>query len=160
MTRMTTLCAAFSATILLSCTTPPSPGTPHWLSGSWTAPAFDGVLRETWEQEGSALLVKAGYYIEQSDTLYSEQVRIDSLFDGTYLLAQPKGGHPVIFRLVEKSDSAMTFRNPGNRNPFEVTYRRMSDDRFVRTTVGMEGSDTVRNRFDFTRVGSDSPTGP
>jgi len=137
---------------ITGCAQEEPPVSEHWLVGSWEAPAFDGELQETWTQEGVGLLMKHGYYVERGDTLYSEQVRIDSLFNGMYLLAQPRGGNPVIFRLTDRSPVTMTFENQGNRNPFRVVYEKINADHFMRTTFGLEEGDTVTNMFEFDRI--------
>ncbi|WP_202840908.1 DUF6265 family protein [Luteimonas saliphila] len=110
-----------------------------WLLGQWrrTGLPEGRTGHERWEPAGSGL---AGVGALQRDgaTVFEEQLRIEA--DGRevfYVADVPGNAAPVRFRLVEQSESAVAFENPGHDFPQRIAYRR--DGERLRATISGDG---------------------
>jgi hypothetical protein len=125
----------------------------HWLVGNWTAKAFSGRLDEYWKTDGSnGLILKAGYYIEDTDTSYSETLKLDTLGGSVFMVAKPFNSDSRIYTLQKQTVDSLIFENPVYRNPFKIVYHRMDENHFSRLITGIENGDTVRIKFEFERM--------
>jgi hypothetical protein len=93
------------------------------LEGHWKGSFGKGSLEETWTTLDSCTLLGWGYYIEEGDTLITEQLRIQRI--GNYWTFIPiiNQNLPVLFTLVESSDSKWVFENKEHDFPQRVTYQ-------------------------------------
>jgi hypothetical protein len=125
----------------------------HWLAGNWTAKAFSGRLDEYWKVDSpNGLILKAGYYIEDADTSYSETLKIDTLGGSVFMVAKPFNSDSRIYTLKRQTADSLIFENQVYRNPFRIVYVRTDNNHFTRLITGIEHSDTVRIKFEFERM--------
>ena len=66
------------------------------LSGKWKAIAFDGELHEKWTLTESGEMLQEGHYIENSDTSYSAQTKIEKVANEIILFSVIKNSNPKI----------------------------------------------------------------
>ena len=125
----------------------------HWLVGNWTAKAFSGRLDEYWKSDSpNGLILKAGYYIEDADTSYSETLKLDTLGGSVYMVAKPFNSDSRIYTLKKQTADSLIFENEVYRNPFRIVYTRTDNNHFTRLIIGIEHGDTVRIKFEFERM--------
>lgn len=119
------------------------------LAGKWKARAFDGELHEEWKLNAQGWMQQQGYYIEGTDTSYAAVTQIEQLNDEIILFSIIRNSSPKIFKSVLTATDKMIFENKDYKNPFEVTYEFISDQKYRRTIKGYENDSLVVYEFDF-----------
>lgn len=119
------------------------------LSGNWIAKAFDGELHERWSLGDDGWMLQEGYYIEENDTSYSAQTRIEKVNNELILFSVIKNSTPKIFQATINTNNKIVFENKDYRNPFEVIYEFNDNNNYRRTIKGMENDSLVTFVFDF-----------
>jgi len=122
------------------------------LSGKWIAKAFDGELHETWKLDDDGWMLQKGYYIENVDTSYSAQTKIEKVNKELILFSVIKNSTPKIFQAKEILDNKILFENKDYRNPFEVIYEFIDSNNYRRTIKGLENDSLVSYVFDFKKI--------
>ena len=125
----------------------------HWLEGTWTAPAFQGNIAETWTFDHNGFLNLEGLYQQNGDTVYWERIKIDTVGDDVLYIAKPHDASGFIYQLVSKNDTSLVFENKIYSNPYKITYRKIDDDHFDRVNTVFEEGNEVNNYYKYTRLG-------
>ncbi|TAI47839.1 hypothetical protein [Flagellimonas allohymeniacidonis] len=119
------------------------------LEGKWIAKAFDGELHEEWILNDFGWMQQQGYYIEQSDTSYAAQTQIQKVGEDIILFSVIKNSNPKIFKSVSLEEDKIIFENNDYKNPFEVKYEFLSNQKYRRTIKGRENDSLVVYEFNF-----------
>ena len=119
------------------------------LEGKWTAKAFDGELHEEWMLNEFGWMQQQGYYIEKSDTSYSAKTQIQKVGEDIILFSVIKNSNPKIFKSVLLEEDVIVFENDDYKNPFQVKYEFLSDQKYRRTIRGRENDSLVIYEFNF-----------
>ncbi len=119
------------------------------LSGKWIAKAFDGELHETWKLNSDGWMLQEGFYIEEKDTSYSAQTKIEKVNKQLILFSVIKNSTPKIFQAKEYIDNKIVFENKDYKNPYEVVYEFIDTENYRRTIKGFENDSLVTYIFDF-----------
>ena len=122
------------------------------LSGTWHAVAFDGALHETWMLNQDGWMEQQGFYIEGADTSYSAITRIEQVGDDVILFSVIKDSNPKIFKAKTQRDGLLVFENKDYKNPYEVKYEFISNEKYRRTITGYEQDSLVTYVFNFEKV--------
>ena len=144
---------AFSLIMIMSCKhdvqNPDRLNLDSKLSGSWIAEAFDGELHETWKLDDDGWMLQQGYYIEESDTSYSAQTKIEKVNNKLILFSVIKNSTPKIFQATSQIERKIVFENKDYKNPYKVVYEFIDKDNYRRTIKGLENDSLVTYIFEF-----------
>lgn len=110
------------------------------LTGTWQSTAGDTTIYETWGAPRADLLLGAGQAVCGDRTVGFEFLRIVQREDGLAYIAQPGGGAPTEFPLVDSGEGLFVFENPAHDHPRRITYRIAAEE----MTVTLEGSEPTQ----------------
>lgn len=106
----------------------------HWLIGNWQSKSAKGILTETWYKQDDSTMIGKSYFIEGSDTLSMENIRMEQR-NGmlTYIpvVRDQNNGKAVSFALTNSTDSSLVFENPKHDFPQKISYVLMANDSLV-----------------------------
>ena len=122
------------------------------LEGKWKTKAFDGELHEKWTVSDNGWMEQEGYYIEQNDTSYSAKTRIEKITNEIILLSIIKNSNPKVFKAISFEENKIVFENDDYKNPYNVKYEFLSENRYRRTIKGFEKDSLVTYVFNFELV--------
>lgn len=151
------LCFALLFVFVFACdtSTPPSDDVvftkKHWLIGKWKAKAFNGELHETWELIENNLQ-KAGFYIEDGDTSYSEIVIIAGGQSMPSLRALPINRSVLEYEGETYTAKEMQFKSKTEKNPYQINYESIDKDHFNRIIYGDDEGIEYKTVFEFERM--------
>jgi hypothetical protein len=101
---------------------------PAWLAGRWVAETEGRWTEESWSAPRGGVMLGTGLSGRGGEALHYEFMRIAPDAEGRLSFwGLPEGQAPVAFRLVSRSDRAMTFENPRHDFPTRIDYRREGD---------------------------------
>ena len=115
-----------------------------WLAGNWTREADGRWTEEGWTApRGGVMLGHSRSGI--ADRLREfEFLRVEAGADGVPVyLAQPGGGAPVAFRLVQRTATSAMFENPAHDYPQRIAYVR-DGEQLTATISLIDGSRPMR----------------
>ena len=121
------------------------------LAGKWTATAWTGELHEVWATGKDGWLIQEGHYIEDGDTTYSANTKIEQVGDEIILFSVIKNSNPKIFKGSSISPTGFVVENDDYQNPVRVEYKFLSPDNYQRTITGFEQDSLVSTTFNFTK---------
>ena len=122
------------------------------LSGKWIAKAFNGELHEEWILDKNGWMQQTGHYIEETDTSYNANTRIEKIHDDIILFSVIKNSNPKIFKAISVTDDEIVFKNDDYKNPYQVNYKFLTKDKYQRTITGYEKDSLVVYTFNFGRI--------
>jgi hypothetical protein len=93
-----------------------------WMAGHWTGEDGGTVMEEIWTTPGGGLLLGLHRDVGANGKSFFEFLRVEETKEGIVYFAQPKGGPPTPFRLVELSGTYAVFTNPKHDFPQRITY--------------------------------------
>jgi hypothetical protein len=111
-----------------------------WLLGSWITQSSEGLSHEVWEQHNDSVLVGRSYFVNGSDTVSSESIRlIQSGNELMYIPTVPdqNAGVPIAFKLTFIDDAKLVFENPRHDFPQVITYQQINRDSMVAEIAGV-----------------------
>lgn len=106
-----------------------------WLAGHWCADDGETSTEEHWLPERGGLMLGLGRSITKNATEF-EFLRIELSGDETRYVAQPGGGAPTAFELVDADVGMATFTNPQHDFPKRVRYVRTGNTLQARVDDG------------------------
>lgn len=95
-----------------------------FMEGTWHGEIEGARSEEIWSAPRGGGLVGVGRITDGDRTLFFEFLRVEARGDEIVLVAQPRGGDPVEFRLVEQHDGDALFTNPAHDFPKRIRYTR------------------------------------
>lgn len=110
------------------------------LTGTWQFSAGDTTVFETWGAPRADVLLGTGQTVRGDRTVGFEFLRIVQREDGLVYIAQPEGGAPTEFPLVDSGEGLFVFENPGHDHPRRITYTIVGEE----MTVTLEGSEPTQ----------------
>ena len=122
------------------------------LTGKWQATAFSGELHETWQSTSDGWLVQQGFYIENRDTSYSANTKIEKVAGELILFSVIKNSNPKIFQAIKTTPDSIVFENTDYKNPYRVKYEFLGATDYRRTITGYEQDSLVTYIFDFEKA--------
>jgi hypothetical protein len=122
------------------------------LSGKWIAKAFDGELHEEWKLNNDGWMEQQAYYIEKNDTSYTAKSQIQKVGDDIILLSVIRNSNPKIFKSVIQEEDMIVFKNDDYKNPYQVKYEFISEEKYRRIITGYEQDSLVSFEFNFEKV--------
>lgn len=122
------------------------------LEGTWIAPAWDGVLKETWHVGQDGHLHQTAEYIEDGQVLYASASKIEKVGDDLILFSVIKDSNPKIFKATSFSAHEIIFENTEYSNPNKVIYTFDDKGPFKRTISGIEQEKPTTYTFDFVQA--------
>jgi len=133
------------APVSLACAEPPPDL--DWMAGHWCGTQGEASIEELWLARGGQMLNLAT--TTRGGMLLSfEYTRIEPRAGGVVFVAQPGGGPPVEFALVELDRQRVVFANPAHDFPQRVAYWR--DDAGLHAEIAGPGEEgEQRIAFDY-----------
>lgn len=120
-----------------------------WLAGNWSVAADGRSTEESWTEEswtdprGGTMLGHSRSGRGNRLDLF-EFLRLEAGADGVPVyLAQPGGGAPVAFRLVQRTATSAIFENPAHDYPQRIAYVR-DREQLTATISLIDGSRPMR----------------
>lgn len=111
----------------------------NWIVDNWIYKDGDNITYENWIKENDSLLIGESYTVRNSDTVFSEQLKIERIEGDVYYTAVVKHNPgPVRFMLVELGDNKAVFENPEHDFPNRIIYE-LRDNSVLHAKV--EGKD-------------------
>jgi hypothetical protein len=134
-----------------------------WLKGCWrtAAPAeaeTGAVVTEVWVAPPMPAMLGYAYTVGEGQVQGWEQTRIEMIDGWPHFVAMPSGAAPVLFRLLDPSetihlddipDGFAIFENPAHDYPQRVSYARYGN-RLLANISDIDGGNRVE--FEYRRV--------
>ena len=137
MKRVTSL---FALAMLGACASAPEATSDHplgWISGCWEN--IDGDYREVWSQPDHGYLFGYALSLKGDAVTFFEQSRIDP-GEAYVFNAYPAGKGPSAFTEIERSETSITFADPGHDYPQRIRYAR-DGNRMIAEISRIDGSE-------------------
>lgn len=101
-----------------------------WLAGHWRAEDGTSISEEGWFAPSGGLMVGVNRAVEDGAAVSFEYLRIEAGADGAapVYVAQPGGGDPARFPLVEAGANYAVFADPSHDFPQMIRYQRAGDE--------------------------------
>lgn len=138
--------------LIISCSTEDRSGLLHKLEGDWETKAWDGKLLENWSLSEDGWPWQHTSYVENNDTTYSSQSKIEFVADELILFTVIKNNPPYIFKATVQTADSIVFENSKYKNPNRVKYEFIDANNLKRTIKGIENESIVQTVFNFKRV--------
>ena len=126
-----------------------------WLTGSWTCPAGDATVIETWATVNDSTLAGKSVVVKGKDTLPQETILLTQR--GTEVaytptVANQNAGQPVKFVQTKADGKEWIFENPAHDFPQTIKYTKVTDDSLVATVSGKENGKMQEMSFPMKRM--------
>ncbi|WCL52720.1 DUF6265 family protein [Gimibacter soli] len=131
---------AYAAIAFLACPSAHA-GDFDWLTGHWRSEQGSKVSEEMWTNGEGGVYFAVNRSLKDGKTGNFEFIRITTGPDAAYI-AQPGGGTPVAFPLVEHSASSAVFLKPDHDYPQKISYVR-DGNRLTATISKADGADAT-----------------
>jgi hypothetical protein len=113
-----------------------------WLVGEWENKMPEGVLTETWTKSNDSTFIGKTLFINEKDTLHSEEIILIQKGETLLYIPTVKGQNddkPVEFKMTEsKTENEFAFENPAHDYPQKIVYKKVSDTKLVATISGKQ----------------------
>jgi len=122
------------------------------LVGTWQVEGENSF--EEWKMALDSTFSALAYATENGDTLASERIRVVHqqgkwFYEAT--VAGQNDDRPVLFELVDRSDSILVFRNDQHDFPQEISYQVIDEKRMRATISGMINGEKKSYEFNYIR---------
>ena len=125
-----------------------------WLAGHWCGTQDGASIEELWLDRGGELL-GLSTSLRDGELESFEYAHIEARAGGVVYVAQPGGGEPVEFALVDTDAQRAVFANPAHDFPQSVSYWR--DDAGLHAEIAGPGENgEQRVDFDYTACAADA----
>ncbi len=122
------------------------------LIGTWSSPAWDGQLDESWSLDKNGHLIQSAKYTENLKILFESSNKMEVVNNELILFSVIKGNNPKIFKATSWSKNSITFENSDYKNPNKVIYDFISNKVFHRKISGIENNEISKYTFKFKYV--------
>lgn len=115
-----------------------------WIAGQWSREEGDRWTEEDWTAPRGGMMLGHSRSGRGDSLREFEFLRIAAGADGSpAYIAQPGGGAPVAFRLVQRDAASVTFENAAHDYPQRIHYARTGDT-LTATISAIDGSKPTR----------------
>lgn len=119
-----------------------------WLIGAWENQTNEGYSIEIWSKENDSVFVGVSYFIIDSDTVFSESIRIEQNGDDLYYIPSVNGqndGESVSFKMTNSNENELVFENLEHDFPQKITYSKKGKNALMAVISGLvNGQEMVR----------------
>jgi len=126
-----------------------------WMTGCWAAVGQDPGSVEQWSSPAGGTMIGFNRVIKDGKTVAFEFLRIVDEGDVVVLIASPSGQETARFKLVEVTDSSVSFENPEHDFPQTIIYRLDDDGNLVGRIEGTINGAPRSADFPMTRTSCD-----
>ena len=127
----------------------------NWLVGEWENKMPEGVLTETWTKTNDSTFAGKTLFINEKDTLHSEDIILTQKGKTLLYIPTVKGQNddqPVEFKMTEsKTENEFAFENPKHDYPQKIVYKKVSDTNLVATISGKQQGKPSSESFPMTK---------
>jgi hypothetical protein len=112
-----------------------------WLVGEWVCENEGLTTNETWSLRNDSILVGTSFTVNENyETVFEEALKIESTIEGTrYIAVLPS--KTAVFNLKSSTKSSLTFSNPKNDFPKDITYK--TDSKGLTVTLSGENKKEI-----------------
>ncbi len=141
----------FAMLILASCTQPPKISF-TWLEGKWAQTNGEANFHEEWIRVNDSLLTGRGYVVDNSDTLFSEKLKIKNDKERLYYCVEMATGRVAEFKMVSEAPDKLVFEMPENDFPSRIIYNKKSENELMVVLEGNENGKEIKDELLFKKV--------
>ena len=113
-----------------------------WLVGEWENKMPEGVLTETWSKSNDSTFIGKTLFINEKDTLHSEDIVLTQKGETLLYIPTVKGQNddkPIEFKMMEsKIENEFAFENPKHDYPQKIVYKKVNETNLVATISGKQ----------------------
>lgn len=113
-----------------------------WLVGEWENTMPEGVLTETWSKSNDSTFIGKTLFINEKDTLHSEDIVLTQKGENLLYIPTVKGQNddkPVEFKMMEsKIENEFAFENPKHDYPQKIVYKKVNETNLVAAISGKQ----------------------
>ena len=124
----------------------------QWLEGKWQGSEGEGILVETWALQNTTTLLGTGFYMIGGDTVMREALRIQKFGPHWGFVAVINNQHPVLFTLVESTDTMLVFENTEHDFPQRIVYTKRGTNEIFAWIEGQLKGESARDEYRLQRV--------
>lgn len=132
----------------------------NWLIGTWENKTEKGNLYESWRQQDEHLFFGRSYFVEASDTVILETIRLAQLKNGLYYLPTVKnqnGGKGITFKASKIGTDSLVFNNLTHDFPQKISYYRLGQDSLKAEISGYRNGKQETRFFPMKRINNRKP---
>jgi Domain of unknown function (DUF6265) len=112
-----------------------------WILGAWENKSDEGTLIESWKKLNDSVFVGESYFINEKDTLHSEQMQLKQKGENLFYISNIKGQNsdkPVTFAQNTEIENQLVFENPTNQHPRKISYKPTGKDQITIQVSGIQ----------------------
>lgn len=112
-----------------------------WILGAWENKSDEGTLLESWKKLNDSVFVGESYFINEKDTLHSEQMQLKQKGENLFYISNIKGQNsdkPVTFAQNTEIENQLVFENPTNQYPRKISYKPTGKDQITIQVSGIQ----------------------
>ena len=98
-----------------------------WIAGDWELEGGGSTTEERWIEPRGGAMFGVSRTVAGGKLVFFEFLRIETRKDELYYVAQPGGGKPTPFKLVEVKDGRAVFENKEHDFPKRILYSKTKD---------------------------------
>ena len=126
--------------------------TPAWLSGPWQLTSGSNPAFESWQQLDENTFAGKGYFMQQTDTVVFEELRLQKIGNYWCYIATVHKGKPVLFYHTLMEAGHMVFENPEHDFPQRIEYQLKEDGTLSANVSGMEKGKERKEEFNMKKL--------
>ena len=125
-----------------------------WIIDRWISPRGESITYENWNKVDDTTFSGESHTIENGDTVFTEQLRIEKIGNDVFYTAIVKHNPgPVHFKLVELCETKAVFSNPEHDFPSRIIYMLKDDGSLYARIEGKnKKGEEVNGEFFYTRA--------
>ena len=112
-----------------------------WILGTWENKSDEGTLLESWKKLNDSVFVGESYFINEKDTLHSEQMQLKQKGEKLFYISKIKGQNsdkPVTFPQNIEIEKQLVFENPTNQYPRKISYKPTGKEKITIQVSGIQ----------------------
>lgn len=124
-----------------------------WFIGKWKGKDQNNDFYETWSKITDQLYKGESHTIYNTDTLFSETIRIEIVDKNIFYFANVSHNQTEIaFKLIDQSVNNAVFENPEHDYPNRIIYQLTNDTSLYARIEGIQNNKKVSGEFYMNKV--------
>lgn len=125
-----------------------------WIIGQWKYEDVEGILFEDWKKENDSTFMGKSYFVNQSDTLFLENIRLSRVGDSLFYesLKEDTLRKNKIYKGPLIADNGFTIENPQHGFPRNIRYNFLNDSSMVIEISGVIDGQMEIQPYEMIRV--------
>lgn len=150
--KLTKCCLFACLALFVQCSDEPTTKDLAWLQGNWENKEGEAYLFENWVINSDGSLTGTAYTLENTDTTFSEKVKLAFSTDGIYYQVNVQGSDSTSFKLVECKKQEAVFENLEHDFPQRILYKLVNKDSLYARIEGLIDGKMQQEEFGYHRA--------